>query len=178
MPGLVPCFCFVGFIIFFVSLRIDLKQHAGKVCIWELEMPLVIELVECRTERVVVFQMKVVHFGFRCSEATIFTHIHLWPSLLVIILMSHAMNFEAVRFQRAPLCKRFFAKITSIRTNTCMCSCVPFQIKGIIKPFTAKCTKITFGIRVALHMSIQQPLKAKHFCTHSALKLGGIRFWS
>ena len=75
--GSLFCFCFVGFIFFFVSLRVDLKQHAGKVCIWELEMPLVIELVECRTERVVVFQMKVVHFGFRCSEATIFTHIHL-----------------------------------------------------------------------------------------------------
>ena len=75
--GSLFCFCFVGFIFFFVSLRIDLKQHAGKVCIWELEMPLVIEFVECRTERVVVFQMKVVHFGFRCSEATIFTHIHL-----------------------------------------------------------------------------------------------------
>jgi len=119
-----------------------------------------------------------MHFRLSCCMATVFANIYLGSTLFVIILVSHAMNFEAVRFQRAPLCKRFFAKITPIRTNTCMCSCVPFQIKGIIKPFSAKCTKITFGIRVTLHVSIQQPLKAKHFCTHSALKLGGIRFWS
>lgn len=72
----IDLFSFVSFFVLF-CLRIDLEQHAGKVCICELEMPLVVEFVKCRTERMVVFQMKVVHFGFRCGVATIFTHIHL-----------------------------------------------------------------------------------------------------
>jgi hypothetical protein len=59
------------------NLRVDLEKHAGKICICELEMPLVIELIESRAEWVVVFQMKVMHFGFRSGVPTIFTYIHL-----------------------------------------------------------------------------------------------------
>ena len=41
-------------------------------------MPLVVEFVKGRTKRMVVFQMKIVNFGFRRGVPTIFTHIHLW----------------------------------------------------------------------------------------------------
>ena len=59
------------------NLRVNLKQHAGKVCVSELEMPLVVEFVESWAERVVVFQVKIVHFGFRSGVPAVFANIHL-----------------------------------------------------------------------------------------------------
>jgi len=105
---------------------------------------------------------------------TVLAYIYLRPSLLVVILMSDPMDLKTVRFKRASLGKRLLTKIASIRTNTCMCSGVPFQVKCIIETFPTKRTEIAFCIRMTFHVPIEKSLKAKCFCTHSTLKLGGI----
>ena len=43
---------------------------------------------------------------------------YLWPSLLVIILMSHAMNFEAMGLKRAALSEWLLTEIALVGANT------------------------------------------------------------
>lgn len=83
-----------------------------------------------------------------------------------------------MRFERTSLSKRFLTKIALVRTNTCMCSSMSFQIKRIIESFTTEGTQVSFCIRMTFHMSIQKSLKAKHFCAQTTLKLCRIRFGS
>ena len=59
-----------------------------------------------------------------------------------------------------------------------MGSSMTFQIKRIIETFSTERTQVSFGIAVAFHMSIQQPLQGEDFGAESTLKFGGIRFWS
>ena len=44
---------------------------------------------------------------------------YLRTSLFVVILMSHAVDFQAVTFQGAALCEGFLTKITFVRSNAC-----------------------------------------------------------
>ena len=59
-----------------------------------------------------------------------------------------------------------------------MGSSMTFQIKRIIETFSTERTQVSFGIAVAFHVSIQQPLQGEDFGAESTLKFGGIRFWS
>ena len=102
-------------------------------------MPLVIEFVKGWTVGVVIFQVQIVHFRFRGSVSTILTHIHLkesefesfhaamlafvvltylWPPLLVIIIVSHTVNFEAMGLQRTTLSEWLLTEIALVGANT------------------------------------------------------------
>lgn len=47
-----------------------------------------------------------------------------------------------------------------------MRSRVSLQIERIIETFAAKCAQIPFDVRMAFHVSIQQPLQCKRFRTY------------
>ena len=57
-----------------------------------------------------------------------------------------------------------------------MSASVSFQIKGVIKAFATKGAQVSLGITVALHMPIEEPLKAKVFRAHTTLKFGRVNF--
>jgi hypothetical protein len=59
-----------------------------------------------------------------------------------------------------------------------MCTGVPFQVKGVVEALAAKSAQVAFGIAVALHVAVEEPLKCEHLRTKSALKFGRIRLWS
>ena len=44
---------------------------------------------------------------------------YLRTSLLVVVLMSHTVDFQTVTFQGASLCEGFLTKITFVRSNAC-----------------------------------------------------------
>jgi len=62
---------------FFIRLGVDLQQHRGKVRVGELEVSLVVELEECRRERVVLLQVEVVDLGLLCRGTAVLADIHL-----------------------------------------------------------------------------------------------------
>jgi len=59
-------------------------------------MPFVIELKKSWAVGMIVFQVDVVDLGLGGCVPTIFADVHLRPSLFVIILVSHPMNFQAM----------------------------------------------------------------------------------
>ncbi len=63
----------------FIS-SVDLQEHAGKVRVTELEVPLVVELIEGRTQWMVVFQVQVMDFRFRGGASAILANVHLEES--------------------------------------------------------------------------------------------------
>lgn len=56
---------------------VDLKQHAGKTGVVELEVPLVVELEKGWTVWVVLFQVQVVKLRFLGGVTAVFTHVNL-----------------------------------------------------------------------------------------------------
>jgi len=54
-----------------------LQQHACKARVVELEVPLVVELEEGRTVRVVLLQVDVVQFRLLGREAAVLANVHL-----------------------------------------------------------------------------------------------------
>ena len=60
--------------------------------------------------------------------------------------MLHAMYFETVGLQRAPLSKTFLAKIAFVRPNPRVRSRVPLQIESVVETFPAKRAKVPFDI--------------------------------
>jgi len=71
-----------------------------------------------------VLEVKVVHLRFFRGVTTLFTHVHLRPSLFVLVVVFDSVDFYAVAFQRAALCERFLTEITFVGANACVCSCV------------------------------------------------------
>lgn len=57
-----------------------------------------------------------------------------------------------------------------------MCSCVSFQIERIIESFSAKCTQVSLNIRMAFHMTIQEPLQSESLGTYATYELVWIVF--
>ena len=59
-----------------------------------------------------------------------------------------------------------------------MGSCVSLQIKSIIESLATEGAEIPLGVTVALHVPVEQTLKAELFATHSAGKLAWVRLRS
>ena len=55
---------------------------------------------------------------------------------------------------------------------------VPFQIEGVVEPFSAEGAKVAFGIGVTLHVPIEEPLQGEGFCAHPALEFRRVRCYS
>ena len=67
--------------LFFSS--INLKKHACKIRIGELEMSLIIEFQECRTVRVIILEVQIVHFRFSGGMTTILTNVNLEKDIII-----------------------------------------------------------------------------------------------
>lgn len=52
-----------------------------------------------------------------------------------------------------------------------MCSCVTFEIEGVVESFSTECTQISFDSAMTFHMSIQQTLKRELLLTHLTNKI-------
>ena len=90
-------------------------MNAGKVAVVKLEMSLVVKLEQCRGVGVVLLQVKVVDLRLGGGVAAVLAHVHLnimiSPGLLillihylrsplfVVVLVSHAVDFQAVTLQ-------------------------------------------------------------------------------
>ena len=57
-----------------------MKQHVGKVVVGEFKVPLVVELEQGRTVRMVLFQVDIVNLRFVGRMPALFTDVHLWTS--------------------------------------------------------------------------------------------------
>ena len=96
--------------------------HEKDVCevgVIELEMPLVIELEECRAVGMVVLEMYVVALRLTRGVATLLTYVHFRATLLVGITVLNTVHFQAVRLEGAALREGLLAQITFVRTHTC-----------------------------------------------------------
>jgi hypothetical protein len=62
-------------------------------------MSLVVKLEKCRGVGVVFLQMEIVNLGLWSCVTTIFAYVHLRSALFVVVLVSHAVNFQAVTLQ-------------------------------------------------------------------------------
>merc|ERR1719234_38888 len=82
--------------------------------------------------------------------------------------MVDAVNLQAVTFQGAPLGEGLFAVVTTIWTDSCMCTCVPLQIKCIIEALSAEGAEVALCVAVTLHVTIQQPRQTKGFSAEGA----------
>lgn len=60
-----------------------LEEHVGEVVVGELEVPLVVELEQRRTVRVVLLQVEVVHFRLVRRVAALLAHVHLFQGTSV-----------------------------------------------------------------------------------------------
>lgn len=109
-------------------------------------MTLVVKLEKGRTVRVVIFEVDIMHFWFACSVSTFFANIDLRPSLLVRVLVLHSVNFQTMRLQTAPLCKRLLAHITFVGPHTRVSSGVSLEVKSIVESFTTEGTQVSFNI--------------------------------
>jgi len=141
-----------------VSSGAALEQHACKVAVVEFEVSLVVELEERGAVGVVLLEVEVVELWLGCGVSAVLTNIHLGASLFVVILMSHTVNFEAVTLQRAALCEGFLTKITFVRSDACMCSCVSLQVESVVESLAAEGTEVSLHVAVALHVAIQKSL--------------------
>jgi len=140
-------------------------------------MSLVVELEEGGGVGVVVLQVEIVDFGFRCRVPAVFADVHLRPPLLVVVLVRHPVHFEAVAFQGTTLGERFLTEIALVGSNSCMSSCVSFQVEGVVEALSTEGTKIAFHITVALHVSVEKSLQAETFLADFALELA-VLLWS
>jgi hypothetical protein len=58
---------------------------------------LVVELEKGRGVGVVVLQVEIVDFGFRCRVTAVFADVHLRPPLLVVVLVQHiVLSFKDI----------------------------------------------------------------------------------
>lgn len=89
---------------------------------------------------------------------TVLTDVHLRTSLLVVVLMSHTVDFQTVTFQGASLCEGFLTKITFVRSNACMCPSVSLQVESVVESLATEGTEVSLHVAVALHVSIEQSL--------------------
>merc|ERR1719397_790694 len=67
--------------------------------------------------------------------------------------MVDAVNLQAVTFQGAPLGEGLFAVVATIWTDSCMCTCVPLQIKCIIEALSTEGAEVSLCVAVTLHIS-------------------------
>ena len=54
-----------------------MQQHVGEAVVGELEVPLVVELEQSRTVRVVLLEVDVVDLGLVGRVTALFAHVHL-----------------------------------------------------------------------------------------------------
>lgn len=107
-------------------------------------MPLVVELEKGWRVRVLGFQVQVVRLRFLCRVATVLADVDLRSPLFVLVLMVDAVNLQTVTFQRTPLGEGLLTVVTPIWTDSCMCSCVPLQIKCIIEALSTEGAEVSF----------------------------------
>lgn len=86
--------------------------------------------------------------------AALFADVNFISALFVSVADVHAVDFATVRFKRTPLCKGSVALATCVRFHTCVNSCVTLQVKGVVKTFATKCTKVSFDVTVTLQMAV------------------------
>ena len=72
--------CWFSLNFVFAFLRINLEQETGEIGVAELEVPLVVELEQGRTVRMVLFQVDIVNLRFVGRMPALFTDVHLWTS--------------------------------------------------------------------------------------------------
>jgi len=135
-----------------------LQQHAGKIAVVELEVSLVVELEEGGTVGVLLLQVDVVHLRLLRRVPAVLAHIHLRPPLLVLVLVRHSVHLQAVALQGAALGEGFLAKVTFVRSDPCVSSCVSLQVESVVESLAAEGAEVAFDVAVALHVSVQKSL--------------------
>jgi len=55
-----------------------------------------------------------------------------------------------------------------------MCTSVTLQIKGVVESFSTEGAKVSLRVTVALHVTVEEPLKGEDLGTETALELGWI----
>lgn len=118
--------------------------------------------------------MDVMHFGFTSRVTTLLTNIHLSASLLVRILMLHAVHLETVRLQRATLREALLTQITLVRTHAGVRARVTLQVEGVVETLAAEGAQIPFDLRVTLHVPIQEALQRESFHTNATDEFGTV----
>lgn len=131
-------------------------------------MSLIIELEKTRTVGMMLFEVDVVGLWFSRRVAALFAHVHLGAPLLVGVVVLHSVHLQAVALEGTPLSERLLAQIALVRPDTCMSSCVPFEIKCVIESFAAEAAKVSFEVRMTLHVPVQESLQGKNFGANSA----------
>merc|ERR1719305_777046 len=65
--------------------------------------------------------------------------------------MVNAVNLQAVTFQGAPLGEGLFAVVATVWTDSCMCTCVPLQIKCIIEALSTEGAEVSLCVVLTSH---------------------------
>lgn len=124
-------------------------------------MPLVVKLVQGRTERVVRLEVQVVHFGLVGRVAALFADIHFGPALFVGVLVLDAVDLERVRLERAALRERLVAPVARVRADTSVRSCVALEVESVVEALCAEGAQISLDVTVALEVAIEESLEGK-----------------
>lgn len=122
----------------------------------------------------ILFQVDVVHFGLASRVTALLTNVHLSASLLVGVLMLHAVHLEAVRLQRTALREALLAQVALVRTHAGVRARVTLQIEGVVEAFAAESAQIAFDFRVTLHVAIQQALQRERFQANATNEFGTV----
>lgn len=84
--------------------------------------------------------------------------------------MLNAVDFEAVRFERATLCEALFAEIAPVGAHARMRACVSFQVECVVESLSAERAQVALHVRVAFHVPVQQSLQVERFGTYATRK--------
>ena len=88
--------------------------------------------------------------------------------------MLNPMDFEAVAFERTPLCETLLAKVAFIGSDSCVRPRMPLKVEGVVEAFAAESAEVSFHVAVALHVAVQQSLEAKVLAADAAGKPVGV----
>lgn len=143
-------------------------------------MPLVVELEQGRTVRVLFLQVKIVDLRLLRRVSAFLTDVdlqngrfryiedeekksesdqivedsYLCSAFFVGVLMLDTVDFEAVTFERAPLGEALLAEVAFVGPDTRVRPRMPLQVEGVIESLAAECAKVPLHITVALHVAV------------------------